>query len=210
MIGIYRITNLINGRFYIGQSRNIEERFAKHKREKLKDNDLYTDLRKHGVDNFIFEVLEECEIGELDSREDYYLKLLNPKKYGYNKTNEVIPSNDVDFQVKNRERLRRRNEENWKKPEYRKKMSESSRKQQLERLKDEAYYKEKCDTLKKATDKMKKTVYQYDLNDNLIKAHEGVRVAGRATNIDSKSISKVCKGERKTAGGFKWSYHRKV
>jgi predicted GIY-YIG superfamily endonuclease len=53
-----------------------------------------------------------------------------------------------------------------------------------------------------------KVVQQFDLNDNFIAEFEGVRIAGKKTGIDHRSISQVAAGSeiRKTAGGFKWKY----
>jgi predicted GIY-YIG superfamily endonuclease len=53
-----------------------------------------------------------------------------------------------------------------------------------------------------------KVVQQFDLNDNFIAEFEGVRIAGKETGIDHRSISQVAAGSkiRKTAGGFKWKY----
>ena len=71
MIGIYKITNLINNKVYIGQSVNIQQRFKKHK-TKYKDisNEesnkiLYKAMRKYGLENFSFEIIEECSINQL-------------------------------------------------------------------------------------------------------------------------------------------------
>lgn len=92
MIGIYKITNIINNKKYIGQSRNIEKRIAKHKRTPFNPNSQeynnvsYQDIRKYGLENFTFEILEECEITKLNNREIYwidYYKSCNPEK-GYN------------------------------------------------------------------------------------------------------------------------------
>ena len=52
----------------------------------------------------------------------------------------------------------------------------------------------------------KRSIYQCDLEGNIIKTHETIRGAGKDTGIDSGGISKCCKGSRKTAGGFKWRF----
>ena len=85
MIGIYKITNKINQHCYIGQSRNIEKRWANHiyyEKEKA-EYPLYRAFRKYGIENFSFEVLEECSISELNEKEQYYIKLYKPD---YNQT----------------------------------------------------------------------------------------------------------------------------
>ena len=79
MIGIYKITNMKNRHCYIGQSRCIEKRWNNHKIASHNENDktynypLYKAFRKYGIDNFIFEVLEECKIEKLNEKEAYYI-----------------------------------------------------------------------------------------------------------------------------------------
>jgi group I intron endonuclease len=54
---IYQIMNLINGKIYIGQTNNIQRRWANHKCSKDPDMVIARALRKYGVDNFHFEIL---------------------------------------------------------------------------------------------------------------------------------------------------------
>ena len=51
-----------------------------------------------------------------------------------------------------------------------------------------------------------KKIGQYDKEDNLIKIYNSASEAGKDNNIDPSSIIKVCKGKRKTTGGYKWRY----
>lgn len=91
-IGIYKITNLVNGKFYIGQSINIENRWKKHKQISNQENSpcynypLYRSIRKYGIDNFSFEIIEICEKKDLNDREIYWIYTLNStnKNIGYN------------------------------------------------------------------------------------------------------------------------------
>lgn len=85
MIGIYKITNLKTGESYIGQSIDIDKRFKKH--ISSSDTDVSRAIKEYGIDNFKFEVLEECKKEELDSKEDYYILLYQSNKpgFGYNK-----------------------------------------------------------------------------------------------------------------------------
>ena len=88
MIGIYKITNKINGHSYIGQSIDITTRWRHHRNYPSKDSNypLYLAFVKYGIDNFIFEVLEECSVDELDTKEIEYIKLFNTYNNGYNQT----------------------------------------------------------------------------------------------------------------------------
>lgn len=90
MIGIYKITNLINGKNYIGQSTNISRRWKDHRN--IANNDLtnnyplYRAIRKYGLNNFQFSVLEECSPEELNKKEIYWIDYYNSYKNGYNQT----------------------------------------------------------------------------------------------------------------------------
>jgi group I intron endonuclease len=88
--GIYKITNKINNKSYIGQSKDIEARWSEHKRTAFNDNrdeyefPLYRAFRKYGIENFTFVILEETE--SLEEREKYYINFYNSKENGYNQT----------------------------------------------------------------------------------------------------------------------------
>lgn len=82
MVGIYIITNKVSGHRYIGQSINIERRFNQHKYGE-KSFVLKRAFQKHGIENFSFEVLEECDASQLNEREMYYIAKLSPE---YNQT----------------------------------------------------------------------------------------------------------------------------
>lgn len=88
MIGIYKITNKINGKSYIGQSIDINKRWKEHKNtsSSSNNNDLYKDFEKYGINNFTFEVLEECTRQNLDIKEIYWISQFNTYYNGYNKT----------------------------------------------------------------------------------------------------------------------------
>ena len=88
LCGIYKITNTVNGKCYIGQSNDIHRRFSEHKslnyRKEYPDKILYKAISKYGIDKFIFEVIEECEETNLNDRENYWMSELNSIKNGYN------------------------------------------------------------------------------------------------------------------------------
>lgn len=86
--GIYKITNTKNQMCYVGQAVNIAERWKQHiKRaigaEPITNNKLYPAMKKFGVENFTFEVIEECPQEKLNQREDYWQNFYNAKEYGY-------------------------------------------------------------------------------------------------------------------------------
>ena len=86
--GIYKITNTKNQMCYVGQAVNIAERWKQHiKRaigaEPITNNKLYPAMKKFGIENFTFEVIEECPQEKLNQREDYWQDFYNAKEYGY-------------------------------------------------------------------------------------------------------------------------------
>lgn len=86
--GIYKITNTLNGKCYIGQSVDIYKRWAEHKSNWMQSSQrnkcLYRAFRKYGIDNFTFEILQKCKKDKLDEREEYWIKKLNSFHGGYN------------------------------------------------------------------------------------------------------------------------------
>lgn len=86
--GIYKITNLENGMCYVGQAVNIADRWKQHiKRgvgaEPLTRNKLYPAMLSIGVENFSFEIIEECDRSQLNEREDYWQNFYKAKEFGY-------------------------------------------------------------------------------------------------------------------------------
>lgn len=80
MIGIYKITNKVNGKSYIGQSINIERRFREHCNRCEQQIDQA--IQKYGIDNFSFDIIEECLPEELNDREFFWIT----------KENTIIPN----------------------------------------------------------------------------------------------------------------------
>ena len=85
---VYKITSLLNGMIYVGKTtRSLKERIGEHCRQK---NTSLIDraIQKHGLENFIVEVLEQCEtIEQLNEREIFWIAKLNCKHpNGYNQT----------------------------------------------------------------------------------------------------------------------------
>lgn len=86
--GIYKITNLTNGMCYVGQAVSISERWRQHIKRGLgaetpTNNKLYPAMQKFGVENFSFEMIEECERSKLNEREDYWQDFFKAKEFGY-------------------------------------------------------------------------------------------------------------------------------
>lgn len=86
-IGIYGLKNQITGEWYIGQSKNILDRWKAYKRLKCKNQTrLYRAINKYGYDAFEKIILEECGASMLNQKEAYWIKHYNSMKNGYNLT----------------------------------------------------------------------------------------------------------------------------
>jgi len=83
--GIYKVTNKINGKVYIGQSVDIGKRWSQHMTAK---DDIYFHkaIQKYGVENFEWEVIEQCKKKDLDEREIYWIEYYDSFNKGYNCT----------------------------------------------------------------------------------------------------------------------------
>lgn len=142
--GIYSITNLKNGKMYIGMSSQLRKRKYTHfwsLREGHHCNaHLQNSYNKHGEHNFIFNIIEECQEEILSTREVYYIEKYNSVESGYNLTyggegtigykftdeqKEKISNSKLGIK-KTKEQLKRHSKamkKLWECPEYRVKMS---------------------------------------------------------------------------------------
>lgn len=95
--GIYCITNLTNSKVYIGQSINIPKRMQDHLFKAFGigqcSRHLYNAMRKYGIDNFEWDILELCKREELSIREAYYIKK-------FKATNRLNGYNSSDYDEK--------------------------------------------------------------------------------------------------------------
>lgn len=89
--GIYKITNLKSQKSYIGQSTDIKERWTSHIKASLgidtiAHQKIHGEIAREGLENFTFEILQECEKSELNSLEKHYIKLYQTDSFGFNET----------------------------------------------------------------------------------------------------------------------------
>lgn len=86
--GIYKITNTKNGMCYVGQCVRFADRWRQHIKRGLgaeaqTRNKLYPAMQADGVENFMFEVIEECPPELLNEREIYWQNYFGAKEFGY-------------------------------------------------------------------------------------------------------------------------------
>ena len=86
--GIYKITDLENKKCYVGQAVDVAARWRQHIKRGLgaetpTRNKLYPAMQQKGVENFTFELIEECDASLLDSREDFWQEQFHARDFGY-------------------------------------------------------------------------------------------------------------------------------
>lgn len=209
MCGIYKIENLINGKIYIGQSVDIQYRFRNHKSESFNpksnayDTAIHRAIRKYGVDNFSFDVIEECDQDKLLEREIYWINYYQSFGNGYNLTSggEGVPT----VNIKQTQKL-------WDNGLSIKEIAQNLNCQQHTVIRIlESYDKySKQESYKRgrenARKKMNKTVLQYDLYGVFIQKYESIEAASIVTNIKRNNISSALTGKVLSAGGYQWTY----
>ena len=93
MIGIYKITNKINGMVYVGQSVHIKRRFQEHIKKSSNSQKIDQAINEFGKEAFNFEIIEECQKTELDAKENYWIQYYNsiyPNGYNIVENNITI------------------------------------------------------------------------------------------------------------------------
>jgi group I intron endonuclease len=131
LAGIYKITNKINGRIYVGSAKTFRARWGQHiyslRNQKHQNKFLQADFNKSGEDAFVFEVLEVIEGAKevrLEREQCYINEALKTPKKCYN-LNKKASSPD-GWKPKNPEEYskscRERSLEMWQRPEYIEKM----------------------------------------------------------------------------------------
>lgn len=132
---IYKVTNLINGKCYIGQTiRSFSRRKSSHLNSALRKSDkmiFHSAIRKYGVENFKWEILEECRTKDsLNRREREYIKELKTHvPLGYNLNNGGNSVEGLGQSTYQKEQTSKRMKENnpMKNKEVREKMSKTSK-----------------------------------------------------------------------------------
>ena len=224
--GIYCIENLTTNKKYIGQSINIDDRWYKHKHElnhNTHDNDyLQNAWNKYGEKEFVFYILEYCDIDKLDEKESYYIEYYKTldRDYGYNlKTGgqnggAIVSdyvrnklSNSLKETYANNEELKSLRKNNaiiqWANPQIKEKiMGENNGmygKHHTEETRRKISEKHKG---KVSPKRDARPVICVELN----RVFADAVTASKELSGWSGGILSVCRGERKTCGGYHWKF----
>lgn len=195
--GVYKITNIINGNFYIGASVDIRGMYSIHLNRhvgKFKDShNFYKEIYEYGKENFELEILKLCDRSELLINEQYYYDILNPS---YNKVRPAI--------------------HNFIHEDVRKLASKNSNDEFHVKARIDKYNTEEYTHIfrKEIHKDIMRAVRMYS-DESLIMEFDSIRDAGRwireNTDYSAKSsqskIKEVCDGKRKSAYGYNWKYN---
>lgn len=86
---IYKVTNLLNQKIYIGKTMStVEKRWKEHIKDaqRFPERPLYRAMLKYGVENFSIEEIEECSHETVNERETHWIEVLSSFRKGYNAT----------------------------------------------------------------------------------------------------------------------------
>lgn len=211
MGSIYKITNNINGKIYIGQTSNqVKNRWKQHINSSINEGSrdyntyLHIAMRKYGIDAFLVEEIEVCDNTQLDDREVFWIDYYNSfnNQCGYNLTlgggGSQVYKDEYILGMWNEGRT----------------ISEIHDESGIDRgwisvrlkacgITDDEISRRRYQS---TGEKQCKPVYQYALNGEYIKSFKSINEARRITGIGH--IEKCCANKQKQAGGFQWSYQK--
>ena len=213
MAYIYKITNLINGKSYIGKTLStINERWNEHcrsvRRKCCEKRPLYSAMNKYGIDNFKIEQIEECNDDIVNEREVYWIEYFGTFKNGYNATIGGDGKHYLDYDLIC---------ETYKQVQNIVKTAEicgccvDSVRNILRERHIPVLSSQEISKIQ-----LSKMVNQYSLNNEYLRSFSSLSDAAqylidnKLTNCKKSTIrthiSEVCRGKRKTAAKFKWTF----
>lgn len=175
--GVYLVTNKINGKIYIGQSVDIERRWNQHRYGKG-NIILANAIKKYGIDNFSFEILEQIECINL-TKEQITDRLTIIEQEWFDKTKPFLRDTGYNIQTTSKPNLT------------------PSR---------DKYFGEKISRIKIDNNHCGKKVKQYDLKGQLIKEWKSAADVERSLGFNAENISSSCLRKSKTSNGFVWRF----
>ena len=200
---IYKITNKVNNKAYIGQTIDpVQKRWNEHIYAAYREDDnryyLHRAIKKYGADNFNFEVLEEVPNEQLDEKEIYYIAQWHTYRYdelgnqGYNLTRggqgnwKFETETLIQAFYDNNEHLTNTCKDIG-----------CSEPTLIKALKSKGLYGKGAYM----------PIYQIDLKDgHIIKQYESEMAACKEHNLARNTLWCALNGEQKTANGYAWCY----
>ena len=203
---IYKITNNINGKIYIGKTNfTIEKRWREHcqdyQKSSLNKRPLYSAMKKYGIENFSIEEVEYLDTPlEAEEREKYWIEYYGSFKYGYNATRggdgKTYADYDLIYSL-------------WNEGKNNKEIQEITKYDYLTiSIALSSYNISSEEKQRRGRINIQKPVAKLDKNTlQIIKVYSSIEEAYRDLQKQTSGhIAEVCKGKRKSAYGYGWKY----
>ena len=202
---IYEFVNNINKKVYVGQTIDYKQRIRSHKfnLNQNKNTPFYNALEKYGWENFLINIVEECEENKLNEREIYWInekKSLYPNGYNLLKGGNQARHTDITKQkISNGRKGIKFSEshiENLRKSHLGYVMPEDQKNKISESNKGKVVSEETKFKLK-YSQPHRREVGRFDVEGNLIVKYESIKEASIQLNCSPGNISECCNGKRK-------------
>lgn len=197
---IYKITNLINQKSYIGQTVYFNERIKQHQRNSFNPNSIDYDvpihraIRKYGIENFSYEIIEEVDEKLLNNREIYWISYYDTYFNGYNATlggegrqryslTQIIELWNNGYSI-----------------------ADIANTLGCNRVTVRVNLEEAGISIEERQKRRIKPVYQYDLKGFFLKRWNSSQEAAENFNGTANTIQCAARGKRKGAYGYLWRY----
>ena len=204
MIGyIYKFENKVNGKIYIGKTKNINNRIYQHSHvTKYRNTKFGNAIKKYGIDMFNFDVLITVNSRNrnnldiiLNCLEKYFIKKYNSFNEGYNCTLGGDGTINFKHSEETKDKLRCRV------------VSEDTRKKIGETHRGKTCHRRLTNKWRNSVVEAKSIpIKQFSKDGIFIRQWSSITEASLSCKLPKSCISRVCKGERKSCGGFIWKY----
>lgn len=202
---IYKVTNLINQKIYIGLTyRDIQTRWNEHKSRANSGSPLYfhNAIRKYDINNFSIEQIDQDSGDTLKEREKYWINYYNSNicEFGYNLTNGGDGNCSLDY------------EQIYKLWDNKYSLAQIANELDIDRstvrriLQHYKNFNEK-ESINRGILYQSIKVNKYDLEGNFITTFNSLIEAGNGDKTNAHSIGQCCKGKLQTALGYQWRYY---
>ena len=204
MAYIYKIINDINDKIYIGKTNfSIEKRWREHCNEYMKARvnarPLYRAIKKYGIEHFHIEEIEKCSVEEASIREKYWIEYYGSFKYGYNATIGGDGKPYIDYDLV-----------------YATYQTTHSIVQTAQLCHVDSHHVSTILSIFGVTSEEKdknrrlnsqKPVARLNKNTGeILEVFSSIKEAENKYPQTNKHIAAVCKGKRKSCGGYGWKY----
>lgn len=200
---IYKITNIVNDKVYIGKTlKTIEERWREHcqdyTRSKNEKRPLYNAMNAYGKENFSIEMIEECNAELLNEREKYWIEYYGSFKNGYNATKGGDGTQYADYDL-----ICRLYKEF---PTIRQVSAITGYDYSTIEIALSCNGVSKEEIKSNGLKAIMKPVAKCDLKTGEVLEVYPSAIEAERQNGNTKHINDVCKGKRKSCKGFSWKY----